>query len=61
MIISQNVAQKKSVKKGKEKLKIPQQMLQSRNNLMSLKRKRKKSITNINKVFAVMLVKKTNQ
>ena len=48
-LISQKVAQKNSAKTAKEKVVIPQQMLQSRNNVMSLKGKRKKNITNMNK------------
>ena len=49
-LISQKVAQKDSAKTAKEKVVIPQQMLQSRNNVMSLKGKRKKNITNMNKI-----------
>ena len=49
-LISQKVAQKNSAKIAKEKVVIPQQMLQSRNNVMSLKGKRKKNITNMNKI-----------
>ena len=49
-LISQKVAQKNSAKTAKEKVVIPLQMLQSRNNVMSLKGKRKKNITNMNKI-----------
>lgn len=49
-LISQKVAQKNSAKIAKVKVVIPQQMLQSRNNVMSLKGKRKKNITNMNKI-----------
>ena len=61
MMIIKKLAKKNSAKIVKEKEAIPQQMRQQRNNLMSLKRKRKKNITNINKAFTVMLVKKINQ
>ena len=44
-----------------ESILIPQQMRQQRNKLMGLKGKRKRNITNVNKVFAVILVKKINQ
>ena len=57
----QKVTQKNYANTAKEKAVIAQQMRQQMNNLMSLKRKRKRSISNINKVFAVMLVKKINQ
>ena len=53
-------APKNSAKSVKEKVVLPQQMLQSTNNFMSLKGKRQKNVTNINKVFAVMLVKMMN-
>ena len=61
MMISLKVTQKNSTKTVKEKVVKPQQMCQKMNNLMSLKGKRKRNITNINKVFAVMLVKNINQ
>ena len=57
----QKVTQKNYAKTAKEKVVIAQQMRQHMNNLMSLKGKRKMNITNINKVFEVMLVKKINQ
>ena len=59
MMISQKVTKKNSAKTVKEKVAISQQVLQSRNNIVSLKGKRKKKILTINKVFAVMLMKKS--
>ena len=61
MIISKDVAPKNSAKIVKEKVVISQQMLQSRNDLINSKRKRKRNITNVNKVFVVMLLKMMNQ
>ena len=61
MMVSRKVAQKNCAKTAKEKVVIAQEMRQSRNNLMSLRGKRKRNITNINKVFTVKLVKKMNQ
>ena len=48
MMISKNVPQK-----VREKVVILHQMRQQRNNFISLKRKRKRNITNISKVFAI--------
>ena len=58
MMISKKVTQKNYANTAKEKVVI---MRLQKNNLMSLKGKRKRSITNINKVFPVMLAKKINQ
>ena len=51
MMISKKVTQKNYANTAKEKVVIAQQMRQKMNNLTSLERKRKRSITNINKVF----------
>ena len=61
MMTSKKVAQENYTKTAKEKKVIAQQTRQQMTNLVSLKRKRKRNIKNIKKVFAVMLVKKINQ
>ena len=57
MIISKDVAPKNSGKILKEKVVISEQLLQLRDDLINSKRKRKRNITNVNKVFVVMLLK----
>ena len=57
----QKSCSKNSAKTVKEKVVTPLQMLQLSDNLMSLKRKRKRNIYKYYKVIAVMLVKKINQ
>ena len=57
MIISKDVAPKNSGKILKEKGVILEQLLQLGDDLINSKRKRKRNITNVNKVFVVMLLK----
>ena len=61
MMISKKIIQISYVNTAMEKVVIAQQMHQQMNNLMSLNGKKKRNMKNINKVFAVMLVKTINQ
>ena len=61
MVIREEVSQENYANTAKEKVVISQLIRQWMKNLMSLIGKTKRSITNISKVFAMMLMKKINQ